>query len=182
MFPNIVANRGHHQSNFLHFSAILLLFFIWKSMHWLSLWKHMFIYTDSFYNDIIYLNTNFSFSLHFISCYLDLMLVELQLFLAHRLYYIIYLNELYTIMIPKILHFFCILFHPNWTWSGQVTHFSLGNAENSSSDDAQTFPDRLMGEGFIHHRKSQISYHFWWSNKDSWITHWVLIQMTWSFF
>ena len=95
---------------------------------------------------------------------------ELQLFLAHRLYYIIYLNELYTIMIPKILHFFCILFHPNWTWSGQVTHFSWGNTENSRSDDTQTFPDHLMGEGFMCHCKSQISYHFWLRTQEA-MTH-----------
>ena len=82
--------------------------------------NHVFIHTHSFYY-IIYLTTNFSFSLHFISFNLDLMLVscsflfEKKCLFAHALYYIIYFNGWYTIMFPEILHFFCILFHVNWS-------------------------------------------------------------------
>ena len=91
--------------------------------------NHVFIHTHSFYY-IIYLTTNFSFSLHFISFNLDLMLVscsflfEKECLFAHALYYIIYFNELYTIMFPEILHFFCILIHVNWRWFGKVVQMS----------------------------------------------------------
>ena len=91
--------------------------------------NHVFIHTHSFYY-IIYLTTNFSFSLHFISFNLDLMLVscsflfEKECLFAHALYYIIYFNGWYAIMFPEILHFFCILFHLNWTWFGKVTQMS----------------------------------------------------------